>query len=150
MPRVSKVVLTSQLILADGGLVVTPGARLMALSAQSHRVSVVCVAGAYKLCPDPAWISASVWLHGQRTEGMGAAASVAGGGRAEGPAPLSWEDSPDKVLVTQDEHVCVANPRREYLGPDSYDLLITNTGEHSVSLVHLLVAHNYDQQDLVL
>ncbi|KAL8784673.1 MAG: hypothetical protein Q9213_003843 [Squamulea squamosa] len=51
MPRVSKVVLDTHMILADGSLVASVGARLIAKAASMHRTPVIVLSGVYKLSP---------------------------------------------------------------------------------------------------
>lgn len=168
--RVSKVLVGAQLILADGGLLVAPGVRLLAEIACLHQTPTLVLAGAYKLCPDPAWLSAGTWLHGGRHDPPSDSELPALIGKDAPDDRRALDGPPEEVLaVTAAESTAlkalsgnkqgsagtaaapiISNPSIEYLGPDGYDLLITNTGEHAVSLVHLLVAQNYDRQDLVL
>ncbi|PWN37447.1 nagb/rpia/CoA transferase-like protein [Meira miltonrushii] len=126
MPRISKILMGAHCILANGGLLAIAGARMVAEAARAHSTPTVVLAGVYKVCPDWAW-----------------AHSTATG--------VSSEASPlDVIPLNEAEEVEVVNPIWDYVDPEMIDLLITNVGEHPISLVYRLLSENYDAQDLIL
>ncbi|KAL8662507.1 MAG: hypothetical protein Q9202_004652 [Teloschistes flavicans] len=60
MSRVSKVLLDSHVLLADGGFIAAAGAKVIAKAANVHRTPVIVLSGVYKLSPihtsDPDWL----------------------------------------------------------------------------------------------
>jgi translation initiation factor 2B subunit (eIF-2B alpha/beta/delta family) len=74
-------------------------------------------------------------------------------GRSSQTVTCSNEASPLDVVNFDEEgadQVEIVNPIWDYVDPDLIDLLLTNVGEHPVSLVYRLLSENYDAQDLVI
>lgn len=146
MPRISKILLGAHSILANGGLLAYAGSRMVAEAARAHSTPTVVLAGVYKVCPDWAWVGIGTSL-------------VNKSGMANVSVPNSQsmtysnEGSPLDVVNFNEEgadQVEIVNPIWDYVDPDNIDLLITNVGEHPVSLVYRLLSENYDTQDLIL
>lgn len=146
MPRVSKILLGAHSILANGGLLAYAGSRMVAEAARAHSTPTVVLAGVYKVCPDWAWVGIGTSL-----------VNKSGMANVSGPSlqhlTHSNEGSPLDVVNFDEEgadQVEIVNPIWDYVDPDNIDLLITNVGEHPVSLVYRLLSENYDSQDLIL
>jgi translation initiation factor eIF-2B subunit beta len=170
MPRISKILLGAHCILANGGMLTTAGARMVAEAAKAHSTPTVVLAGVYKVCPDWKWVGIGTSL----VNGQGGSAAVTtsdeGGldtfkmpsvqDSSEGVKPMAtiapWagfssEDSPlDVIDLVEANDAEVVNSTWDYLDPHMIDLLITNVGEHPVSLVYRLLSENYNAEDLVL
>jgi translation initiation factor eIF-2B subunit beta len=52
MPKVDKVILSCIAIVADGGVISSAGARIVARAAREHSKPVIVLTGVYKLCPE--------------------------------------------------------------------------------------------------
>ncbi|KAN0061618.1 GCD complex subunit gcd7 [Thecaphora frezii] len=134
MPRVSKVVLGSHAILANGGLLTSPGSYPIALAAASHATPIVVLAATYKICPE--WHSLDDFI-----SPLGSSA----GNEGSPHQVIDFATHPN--LVEQAE---VVNPQWDYVKPEWVDVFITNSGEHPPSYVYRLVKESYDASDLVL
>lgn len=132
---------------------------MVAEAARAHSTPTVVLAGVYKVCPDWHWVGIgtslvdrSGMMHSSITASTGPrSAQDKTGIVGKHGAGFSSEGSPLDVLdLTEAGNVEVVNPIWDYVDPDMIDLLITNVGEHPVSLVYRLLSENYDAQDLVL
>lgn len=144
MPRISKILLGAHSILANGGLLACAGSRMVAEAAREHSTPTVVLAGVYKVCPDWAWVGIGTSLANK--SGMTSVNASQG-------LTCSNEASPLDVVSFDEEgadQVEIVNPIWDYVDPDRIDLLLTNAGEHPVSLVYRLLSENYDAQDLIL
>ena len=127
MPRVSKVVMGTHAVVANGGLVATSGSHMVAIAAKQHSVPLVCITGLYKLTP--------LYPHDQET----------------------FNDllSPGTLMPFGDlpalsvENVQVLRPAYDYVPPDLVDLFITNQGDHRPSYVYRLLAECYHADDIL-
>jgi translation initiation factor eIF-2B subunit beta len=146
MPRISKILLGAHSILANGGLLTYAGSRMVAEAARAHSTPTVVLAGVYKVCPDWAWVGIGTSLVNK--SGMPSISSP-----SSQRLTYSNQGSPLDVVAFDEEgadQVEIVNPVWDYIDPDLIDLLLTNVGEHPVSLVYRLLSENYDAQDLVL
>ncbi|UZJ51243.1 hypothetical protein CBS101457_000563 [Exobasidium rhododendri] len=146
MPRISKILLGAHSILANGGLLACAGSRMVAEAARAHSTPTVVLAGVYKVCPDWAWVGIGTSLVNR--SGMSSVNVYSSQG-----LKCSNEGSPLDVVNFDEEgadQVEIVNPIWDYVDPDAIDLLLTNVGEHPVSLVYRLLSENYDAQDLIL
>ena len=102
MSRVNKVILDTQIVLANGGLVAAAGARVLAKAANTHRTPVIVLNGVYKLSPVYPFDIESLMESGDP-------GGVIGYG--------------DGDLVNKVE---LENPLFDYIPPELVDLYITN------------------------
>ena len=127
MPRISKVIMGTHAVVANGGMVATCGSHMVALAAKQHSVPLVCVTGLYKLTP--------LYAHDQET--------------------FNELLSPGTVLNFRDlsatflENVQVLRPAYDYVPPDLISLFITNQGDHRPSYVYRLLAECYHADDML-
>ncbi|KAF7858642.1 hypothetical protein EAF04_009242 [Stromatinia cepivora] len=124
MPRITKVILATHTVIANGGLVAAAGARIIARAAKFHRIPVIVVSGIYKLSPEYPFEFESLIEYGDP-------GNVAG-----------FEDGEfvDKVEVD--------NPLFDYVSPDLVELYITNLGPHAPSYLYRIVAEHYKPEDI--
>lgn len=102
MSRVNKVILDSNVVLANGGLVASAGSKTIAKAANFHRTPVVVLSGVYQLSPEnPSDVNSLIEY--------GDASKV-----------FAYEDG---NLVN---HLDVENPLHDYVPPELVDLFITN------------------------
>lgn len=102
MSRVNKVILDTQIVLANGGLVAAAGAKVVAKAASMHRTPVIVLSGVYKLSPVYPFDIDSLMENGDP-------------GRV-----IGYEDGD---LVNKVE---LENPLFDYIPPELVDLYITN------------------------
>ena len=102
MSRVNKVILGTHIVLANGGLVATVGARAIAKAASVHRTPVVVLSGIYKLSPVYPFDFDALIEYGDASK------------------VVEFQDSD---LVDQ---VNVENPLFDYVPAELVDLYITN------------------------
>ncbi|TGO52827.1 hypothetical protein BCON_0134g00200 [Botryotinia convoluta] len=124
MPRVTKVILATHTVIANGGLVAAAGARIIAKAAKFHRIPVIVVSGVYKLSPEYPFEFESLIEYGDPGNVVG------------------FEDGGfvDKVEVD--------NPLFDYVSPDLVELYITNLGAHAPSYLYRIVAEHYKPEDI--
>ena len=121
MPRVSKVILGTHAVMANGGLIAHAGAHLVALAASQHSVPLLCVTGLYKLCP--------LFPYDQETfNDLRSPGSV-----------LAFEEIPSNVSVVA--------PAFDYVPPELVSLLITNQGGYRPSYIYRLLSEFYCKDD---
>ncbi|KAI4129662.1 MAG: hypothetical protein LQ338_002145 [Usnochroma carphineum] len=126
MSRVTKVVLDTHVVLADGGLVAAAGAKAIAKAASVHRTPVVVLSGVYKLSPVYPFDTEALIEFGE----------------------------PSKVIAFGDGHlvgkVGVENPLFDFVAPELVDLYITNLGGHAPSYLYRIAADHYRSEDMHL
>jgi translation initiation factor eIF-2B subunit beta len=124
MARVNKVLLPAHAVLANGGIVSTSGANLVALAAVQNSVPVVCLTGIYKLTP--------IFPH-------------------EGQDTLNDLLSPESIVdyASSQEHGAVnfVNPLHDYVRPEHIKLFVTNVGSFQPSYIYRLLSEYYHQDD---
>lgn len=102
MSRVNKVILDTNVVLANGGLVASAGSKAIAKAAKYHRTPVVVLSGVYQLSPENPSNVNSLIEYGDAS----------------------------KVFVYEDgnlvNHLDVVNPLHDYVPPELVDLFITN------------------------
>ncbi|KAI4115053.1 MAG: hypothetical protein LQ345_004280, partial [Seirophora villosa] len=102
MSRVSRVIVDTHVVLADGGLVAMAGAKAIALAARMHRTPVVVLSGIYKLSP----------VYALDTEGP-----------VEFGDPTRLSALAGRGLTKENG---VENPLYDYVPPDLVNLYLTN------------------------
>lgn len=126
MARVNKVLLSAHAVLANGGLVGSSGANMVALGAHNNSVPVVCITGMFKLCP--------MYPH-------------------EGQDTLNDLVSPSHVIDFQEmgddlmAGVELINPVHDYIMPEHVSLYVTNVGSFQPSYIYRLLAEYYHADD---
>ncbi|WEW55702.1 GCD complex subunit gcd7 [Emydomyces testavorans] len=126
MSQVNKVILGTDCVLANGGLVAAAGTRLIANAAKAHKTPVVVVSGVYKLSPVYPFDHESLVEYGDPS------------------AILPYEDG---ELV---DSIDVVNPLSDYVPAELIDLYITNIGGHAPSYLYRIVADHYRSEDVNL
>mmetsp|Transcript_21863 Transcript_21863/g.38670 ORF Transcript_21863/g.38670 Transcript_21863/m.38670 type:complete len:391 (-) Transcript_21863:1152-2324(-) len=121
MSRVTKVILGTNAVMANGGLMARAGTHSVALAAKHHAVPVVCVTGLYKLCPLFPYKSDSFIT--LKSPGSTTTYASLGG--------LS-------------DNVKVITAGTDFVPPDLISLFVTNTGGHQPSYVYRLLSDYYD------
>lgn len=102
MSRVNKVILDTNVVLANGGLVASVGSKTIAKAAKFHRTPVVVLSGVYQLSPENSLNVNSLIEYGDASK------------------VIAYEDG---SLVN---HLDVVNPLHDYVPPELVDLFITN------------------------
>ncbi|CEO99687.1 Translation initiation factor eIF2B subunit beta [Plasmodiophora brassicae] len=125
MPLVNKVIIGTQAVLADGGILGYTGSHNIAACAQAHAVPVIVVAGLFKFSPLYAFSQDTLNAHKRPSDIM------------------AYEDS----CSTQ---IHIYNPAFDYVSPTYITLYITNVGPYSPSYVYRLLSESYHQADLDL
>ena len=123
MSQVTKVIIGTHAILANGALVAAAGAKIVAKAAKAHKTPVIVLAGTYKLSPrypyDPDTF-------------------------------VEFGDS-SKVFSKQDgdliEKVKADNPVLDFVPPDMIDLYITNLGGHAPGYLYQIIKDQYREED---
>ncbi|KAF4637839.1 hypothetical protein G7Y89_g254 [Cudoniella acicularis] len=124
MSRVNKVILATHAVIANGGLIASAGARIIAKAAKVHRTPVIVVSGVYKLSPEYPFEFESLIEYG------------------DPGAIVGYQDG---ALV---DNLEVDNPVYDYVPPDLVDLYITNLGAHAPSYLYRIVADHYKIEDI--
>ncbi len=121
MSRVNKVILDTHVVLANGGLVTSAGAKAIAMAARMHRTPVVVLTGVYKLSPVHPFDFDALIEYGDAGKVFG------------------YEDG-DLV-----DKVDVENPLFDYVPADLVDLYITNLWVHCMrrELTPMMLTLNY-------
>jgi len=126
MPSVSKAIVDTHAVLADGGVLARAGAANVTLAARHYTIPVVALAGVYKLSP--------LFAFDQDTfnEHLPPAQAATFGAACEG-------------------YVDIVNPAYDHIPPQHVSLLISNLDEdmtgYQPSYVYRIVAQLYDPQD---
>lgn len=102
MSRINKVILDTNVVLANGGLITTAGSKTIANAANFHHTPVVVLSGVYQLSPETPSDVDSLIEYGDASK------------------VFAYEDG---NLV---KHLDVENPLDDYVPPELVDLFITN------------------------
>lgn len=102
MSRVNKVILDTNVVLANGGLIASAGSKTITKAAKFHRTPVVVLSGVYQLSPENPSNVDSLIEYGDASK------------------VFAYEDG---NLVS---HLDVVNPLHDYVPPELVDLFITN------------------------
>lgn len=123
MSKVSKVIISSKAILANGGCITASGMVLPCLAAREFARPVLAVAATYKLSPVyPYDIESLIEI-----------------GNSEKVIDFSESDLVEKLEVV--------NPLYDYIAPELMDIIITTDGGYSPNFVYRIVLDNYSPQD---
>lgn len=126
MSNVSKVVVGTHGVMANGGIIAHSGAHNIAVAAKHYRVPFVVITGLHKLCP--------LYAFDQDT--------------------FNEHHAPSQVLRFEEEilsdNVEVVNPGFDYVEPELVTLFVTNFGGHSPSYIYRLLAEYYNAEDYEL
>lgn len=120
MPRVSKVILGTDSVLADGGLQAPCGSHALALAARHCAVPLL-------VCAPGATLSPQLPCSESAYQQMGS------------PEPLGPEPRSGKALLL--------NPASDIVPPDLVPLLVTSAGGHAPSYVYRLLSEVYHPDD---
>ncbi|KAG5440515.1 hypothetical protein PCK2_000449, partial [Pneumocystis canis] len=126
MSRVNKVILDAHTVFANGGVLVSAGAKNLAAAAKHHSTPVIICAGIYKFSP--------LYPHN--------------------PDSLIMLSSPNNVIPFDQadliDTVDIINVCNDYIPPSMIDLYITNLGGHPLSYLSRLIRDHYDPEDTTL
>lgn len=125
MGHVSKVIIGTQAVLANGGLLAHTGASNICWAAKYHSVPVVVLTGLHKLCP--------LYAFDQDT--------------------FNEQSAPSEVMLFDEDYegkVEVENPAFDYVPPDLVSLFITNFAAHMPSYMVRLLSEYYNGEDYTL
>lgn len=123
MSKVSKVIISSKAILANGGCITASGMVLPCLAARQFARPVLAIAATYKLSPVyPYDIESLIEI-----------------GNSEKVVDFSESELVDKLEVV--------NPLYDYISPELMDIIITTDGGYSPNFVYRIVLDNYSPQD---
>ncbi|KAL9131046.1 MAG: hypothetical protein Q9217_000932 [Psora testacea] len=126
MARVSKVILDSHIALANGGLIASSGANVLAKAAKVHRTPVIVLSAVYKISPTYPFNKSAFMEDGD----------------------------PSHVVSYQDgsflRKVGVQNPLFDHVPADFVDLYVTNLGGHAALSTQRIVKDHYRDEDLDL
>ncbi|KAL8766473.1 MAG: hypothetical protein Q9209_006767 [Squamulea sp. 1 TL-2023] len=124
MSRTSKVILDTHVVLADGSLVASAGAKVIAKAASMHRTPVIVLSGVYKFSPVYPFDVGTFMDFGD-------------------PSSIIGYDQGSLIEQTE-----VNNPLLDYLPADLIALYITNLGGHAPSYLYRIVADHYRSEDM--
>ncbi|KAF3250450.1 Translation initiation factor eIF-2B subunit beta [Orbilia oligospora] len=119
MSRVNKVLMGTHVILRNGSMITTAGARTVARCAQEHSIPVVVVSGVYKLSPLYPFDPDSMLETGESSTVIG------------------WADS---EMVGNAE---IINPTMDFVPGELVDHYITNVGGYTPQNLYKLVEEQY-------
>ncbi|RVD81268.1 uncharacterized protein DFL_009137 [Arthrobotrys flagrans] len=119
MSRVNKVLMGTHVILRNGSMITTAGARTVARCAQEHSIPVVVVSGVYKLSPLYPFDPDSMLETGESSTVIG------------------WADS---EMVGNAE---ISNPTMDFVPGELVDHYITNVGGYTPQNLYKLVEEQY-------
>ena len=126
MARVNKVILDAHLVLANGSLVASSGARLIAGAARVYLTPVIVLSGVYKISPAHPF----------------------------DPDALLESGGPSEIIPYEDgdfrNEIEVHNPLFDFLPADLVDLYVTNLGGYAPSSLFRVVGDHYRTEDLDL
>lgn len=123
MPKISKVFLGSNAILANGGIINFTGAHMISIAAKAYYKPVIVITGMFKLCP----------IFGFDSDTYNTLLT-----------PMSIymprnEENQDKI------EVCV--PAYDYVPPEMISLYITDFGPQTPSYIYRMLSEMYSQED---
>merc|ERR1712110_107032 len=128
MSRVNKVVVGTNAVLANGGLLAMSGVRMLAEAAKYYSVPFVVISGMYKLSP--------VYPRGKDFfNDLSSPCNV-----------ISFEEL-DNICRDNPHGVDVLNPSLDYIPPELVSLYLTNYGVHSPSYIYRMLAEYYSLAD---
>ena len=128
MARVNKVILGAHSVMANGGVISTASAHLVAMAALHHSVPLVVCAGLYKLTP--------LFPSGEQCNLLLSPQSI-----------LQESDGSVNEMLLEAR---VANPAFDYVPPELISLLLTNIGGNHPSYIYRLVQEYYHPDDQTL
>ena len=123
MSRVDKVIIGTQLIMANGGLKTFSGAYGVCLAAHVHSVPVLVVCGLYKLSPF------YPFNHDNFNEMMSPGLVI------------------EQPSVGQEDLLTTHVPTYDYVPPELISLYITNEGAFNPFYIYRLLSEHYSQED---
>jgi translation initiation factor eIF-2B subunit beta len=123
MSHVSKVIIGTHAVLANGGLLAYSGAHNILLAAKHHAVPTLVLTGLYKLSPLYAFDGDTFNLHNPPSQ------------------MLDFEN------LTADQEPEVINPAFDYVPPELITLFITNNQGHSPFYIYRLLSEYYHPDD---
>merc|ERR1712137_743634 len=139
MSRVNKVIVGTNAVLANGGLLALSGGRMLAEAAKYYSVPFVVISGMYKL--SPVYPSGKDFINDMSSPGH----------------IVSFTDvdtirriprAADEIdLGHVDPGVDVLNPALDYIPPELVSLYLTNYGVHSPSYIYRMLAEYYSLAD---
>eukprot|EP00759_Apiculatamorpha_spiralis_P058633 PhF_6_TR9249/c0_g1_i2/m.14635/K03754/EIF2B2; translation initiation factor eIF-2B subunit beta len=135
MPDVGKVIIGTQLVLANGGILAEAGAHMVSIAAKHYNVPVLAIAASEKFCPYfpvDRCCSAVVKL------------------MDVGDHPWSNEGNPHGVVQFAEAGrlgVHVVSAVSDYVDPELVTLFITNEDSFASSLVYRVIAESYNPED---
>merc|ERR1712137_143740 len=127
MSRVNKVIVGTNAVLANGGLLALSGGRMLAEAAKYYSVPFVVISGMYKL--SPVYPSGKDFINDMSSPGH----------------IVSFTDV-DSIEIDSRE-VDVLNPVLDYIPPELVSLYLTNYGVHNPSYIYRMLAEYYSLQD---
>ncbi|KAG4304883.1 hypothetical protein PORY_001558 [Pneumocystis oryctolagi] len=141
MSRVNKVILGAHTVFANGGVLISAGAKNLAAAAKHHTIPVIICTGIYKLSP--------LYPHD--------------------PDSLIILSSPNNVMPFEQgnfskylnqqltkystdivDTIDIINTCNDYIPPSMIDLYITNLGGHPPSYLSRMIRDHYDPEDTTL
>jgi translation initiation factor eIF-2B subunit beta len=140
--RVSKVFISTDAVLANGGLLAPTGTKMLALAAKHFSVPIVVVTTTLKICPYfPSDSIGSSLVKLSKTTSL--------------EAQWSTFSQPSAVLAPEDVHEVdvddnvaeVFNPVLEYVPPEFVALVVTNEGELTTTVIHRYLKDQYHADD---
>lgn len=124
MCSINKVIISPHIVLGNGGLVATTGARLIAKAAHAHGIPLIVLSGVYKLSPEYPFNLESLIEYGDPSTVI----------------PYYEQDLVHSVEV--------ANPTLDYVPPELVNLYITNLGPCAPSYLYRVIADHYKPEDI--
>jgi len=128
MPRVTKVIVGTHSIMANGGLKAATGTNILAVLAKEHNKHVVVCSSLFKLSP----LFHSTPQHASFNKFA---------------SPIELLDYEDAQLMSKVE---VIAPIFDYVSPDLVSMVVTNNGAQSLTYVYRLVKDFYHDDDVDL
>lgn len=123
MSRVNKVIIGTDALMANGGLIAKSGCYGVCLAAQAHSVPILVTCGLYKLSP--------LYPFDQDTFN-------------ESLSPALISSSPG---IDDSKYLTISVPAFDYIPPDLISLYITDVGGHNPSYLYRLLSEYYSQED---
>lgn len=125
MSRVNKVIIGTNAVMANGGLITPSGSHIIAMAAKKHSVPVVVCSAIYKFTP---------LYPSQNTKKF-----------------LKLKNPNDVMPSLVDKpRTHIINPTFDYVQPELVSLFITNYGIHTPSYIYRILAEYYDPIDYIL
>ncbi|GAB6023099.1 Translation initiation factor eIF-2B subunit beta [Chamberlinius hualienensis] len=125
MPRINKVIIGTDIVLANGGLRAVSGSRTLALAAKYYSIPLIVCTPQYKLSPE----------YFLSTDQSG----------------FNRYLSPKSVIQSNEDawmsKVQVLNPAFDYVPPESISHFIFNKGGYTPSNIHRLISELYHRDD---